>query len=117
MTAVSVRPSIGMLKKRRDAKMKKLASIGLVVQGSLVSVKHKTCKHTAHMLTFPVKGKTHTVYVPVDMVKEVRKWSNNYKVLKELVRDISKLNLDIIHRHVPAKRAAARSRGKSSPKR
>ena len=111
-----VRPSIGMLKHRRDAKMKKLASIGFVVQGSLVSVKHKSCKHIAHMLTFPVRGKTHTVYVPVDMVKEVREWSNNYKILKELVRDISKLNLAIIRRHVPAKRAAVKSRGKSRRK-
>lgn len=113
---IAVKPSIGMLKHRRDAKMKKLASMGPVVQGSLVSVKHKTCKHTAHMLTSHVKGKTHTVYVPVDMVKEVGTWSNNHKVLKELVRDISELNLAIIRRHVPAKRAAARSRGKSCPK-
>jgi hypothetical protein len=114
MTAV--RPSIGMLKKRRDAKMRKLASIGAVVQGSLVSVKHKACKHTAHMLTFPVKGKTHTVYVPLGMVEEVREWTENYKALKESVRDISKLNLAIIHNYVPTKRAAARSRVKSRQK-
>jgi hypothetical protein len=112
----SVKPSMEILKRRRDGKMKELASVGPMAQGSLVKAKHKTCKHTAHMLTFHVKGKTYTVYVPLGMVKEVKEWSNNYKVLKKLLKDISKLNLAIIHRYVPTKRAAGRRGGKNRPK-
>jgi hypothetical protein len=112
----SVKPSMEILKRRRDGKMKELASVGPMVQGSLVKAKHKTCKHTAHMLTFHVRGKTHTVYVPLGMVKEVKEWSNNYKVLKKLLKDISKLNLAIIHGYVPTKRAAGRRGGKNRPK-
>lgn len=40
-------PSIAVLRKRRDGKLKQLAQIGPFVQGSLVSVKHKRCKHVA----------------------------------------------------------------------
>jgi hypothetical protein len=102
-------PSIPMLKKRREAKRRQLAQIGPIVQGSLVSVKHKHCKHVAHMLTFTVKGRTKSVYVPIDMVEEVKQWSRNFKQAKTLSKEISKLSLAIIHRYVPTKRAGVKS--------
>jgi hypothetical protein len=108
-------PSIRMLERRREAKRKQLAAIGPVVQGSLVAVKHKTCKHIAHLLTFPVKGKTKSVYVPLDMVQEVQQWSRNYRNVKALLRASSNLSLALIHRHVPVQRAVAKSRAKRRP--
>lgn len=112
-----LRPSIRMLEVRRNAKRKQLAAVGPVVQGSLVTVKHKTCKHTAHLLTFPVKGKTKSVYVPLGLVEEVRRWSQNYRKVKQLLRESSNLSLALIHRHVPMQRAVAKGAGTRRPNR
>lgn len=107
--------SIGMLEKRRDAKLKQLAKIGPVLQGSLAEI-GVTCgnpncrcargeKHRSHILKQQVRGKTQSLYVPVDMVEEVREWMEEYRRLKGLLKEISELNRDIIRGHVPAKRA------------
>jgi hypothetical protein len=61
-------------------------------------------------LTFKVKNKTRTIYVPVDMVKEVQEWTKTYRQLKQLIRKESKQSLAIIHRHAADRRAAVRSR-------
>ncbi|NQT83588.1 hypothetical protein HQ563_11210 [bacterium] len=63
------------------------------------------------MLTYKVNGKTRTVHVPKDMVEEVREWVEEHKRVKRLIREISQNSLAIIHRHVPASRAAARGNG------
>ncbi len=97
---------------RQNAAVKRLAQVGPFVQGTLVRIKHPTCKHVAHRLTFKVRGKTKAVYVPVDLIKEVTQWTRNYRILKELMRLINRRSLAIIHQHVPAKRAAARSRAR-----
>ena len=48
---------------RQEAAVKRLAKVGPFVTGTLVRIKHPTCKHVAHRLTFKVKGKTKAVYV------------------------------------------------------
>jgi len=108
---------------RREAKLKQLAQCRPLVAASLCKVKrrcgHPNCKcargefHTAHVLTYKVKAKTRTVHVPKDMVKEVRQWVEEHKRIKKLIREISNNSLAIIHRHVPASRAAARGKKKS----
>jgi hypothetical protein len=107
------KPSPRMLEQRRQARLRELARIGPLLQGSLVRVPHKTCRHVAHLLTFPVQGKTRSVYVPLGMVEEVKTWTRNYRSLKTLIRQISRLSLALIHRHVPAERAARRSRSRA----
>ena len=62
--------STARLIQRRDAWLKKLGELGPMTRGSLVTAKRGG--HTAHQLTVSVQGKTHTVYVPKDMVEEVR---------------------------------------------
>ena len=99
-------PSIARLTQRRDAWMKKLAELGPMTRGSLVSARRGN--HIAHQLTVSVKGKTHTVYVPKDMVEEVREWTRNQRRLQRILKEISKLNMAIIHRHVPESRAGSR---------
>jgi hypothetical protein len=89
---------------RRQASMKKLARLGPVLRGSLVTAKRG--RHLAHQLTLSVNGKTHTVYVPAGMVKEAQEWIRNYRQLQRLIRDQSKLNLAIIHRYIPENRGA-----------
>jgi hypothetical protein len=103
------------LEARRDACLKKLANIGPPVRGSLCAVKRGNA--VAHQLTVSVKGKTHTVYVPVDRVEEVREWIHNHKMLQKWLVEISKLNMAILHAHVPEKRRDAARKSGRSPKR
>jgi hypothetical protein len=105
--------STARLIQRRDTWLKKLGELGPMTRGSLVSAKRGN--HTAHQLTVSVKGKTHTVYVPKEMVEEVREWTQNHKRLQRILKEVSKLNMAIIHRHVPENRADGRRKGSNSP--
>jgi hypothetical protein len=99
---------------RQQAAVNRLAQIGPFVKGTLVRIKHPTCKHVAHRLTFKVRGKTRAVYVPVGLIKEVIQWTHNYRKLKTLMRLINRRSLAIIHQHVPLKRAALRRNARLS---
>jgi hypothetical protein len=107
--------STARLIQRRDAWLKKLGELGPMTRGSLVTAQRGN--HTAHQLTVSVKGKTHTVYVPKDMVQEVKAWIQNHRRLQRILKEISKLNMAIIHRHIPESRADARRRASHSPNR
>ena len=91
---------------RRAAALKKLARLGPFLRGSLVAVPRG--RRQARQLTLSVRVKTHTVYVPPGMVKEVEGWIRNYRQLKAITAEVSKLNLALIHRHVPESRAESK---------
>lgn len=103
------------LLRRRDAWMKKLAQVGPPLRGSLCTAQRGN--HTAHQLTVSVQGKTHTVYVPPDMLEEVKTWILNYRQTQRILKELSKINMAIIHRHVPESRAGARSPAQPHPSR
>ena len=111
-------PSSNTLKTRRQAKLAKLGLCGPFVAGSLnrVEKKDKHGKLTVyHLLTFKQEGKTRSVYVPKDMVKEVRGWVRNYQKLKDAIAKVSRDSIAVIRAFVPEKRAdAARSPKPSS---
>jgi hypothetical protein len=99
--------NIAWLKRKRDSLLKKMAEIGPFVDGSMVKVKrtcgNKNCKciregkkHESYYLHYKVAGKTRAVYIPVDIEKEVREWSNNYKKLKRLISEVSRADKEII---------------------
>jgi len=108
---------------RRDAKLRKLGTLGPMVGASLcrrmvtcgnLRCKCASCdKHESWCLTYKVHGKTKTVHIPRDMVEEVRGWVEEHKRAKQLMAEISALGLQIIKRHVPAKRAGERGRGRA----
>ena len=93
--------------RKREAWLKKLADAEPIVRGSLVTAQRGN--HVAHQLTVSVKSKTHTVYVPMNMVEEVKEWINNYRRMQRIIKEISKLSMAIIHRRVPENRAAGKS--------
>ena len=105
---------------RRTAKLKQLTAGRPFVAASLCAVNRwcgkPNCKcahgqpHRAHVLTFKVNNKTRTIHVPKEMVEEVQQWVNEYKRIKRVMREISRLSVTIIQRHVPTSRAAARGR-------
>ena len=55
--------------------------------------------HPAHHLSYKEEGKTHTVYVPQDLVAEVQSWVAEYRRLKELMGEISQLSLAPVRNH------------------
>lgn len=102
---------------RRDFYRGQIARLGNFVEGSLCKVQRPGRKPPAWQLTFKQAGKTRTVYVPVELAREVQQWAKEFRHLKQLVRKVTKHNLAIIRRHVAARRAASRgqrlSRGHS----
>jgi len=101
---------------RREAVLRRIAGIGPFIEGTLVKLPHKDCRHVAHRLTFKVEGKTHAVYVPVDRVRDVETWIKEYKRLKQLIRAVTRASLGELRNHVRSRRAAAGAR-KSSDRR
>ena len=67
-------------------------------------------KHRGHQLTYKVRGKTHTIYVPVDFTEEVRSWIEEHRRLKRLLQEISQLSLALVRSHVQERQ---RKRGRS----
>jgi hypothetical protein len=109
-----------LIRRMRDARVKKLVAERPVLAGSLVRIA-KHCgrpgcrcqtgeKHVGWYLTRPVKGKTQTTYVPLGMLEEVHGWTREYRRLKRLVAEISELNRALIRTYVTErKRRGTRS--------
>jgi hypothetical protein len=104
-------------------RLRKLQEIGQdrpLVAGSLNRVERRDAAGRMtvyHLLTLKEQGKTRSVYVPKDLVKEVRSWIRNHRRVKELLSEISTLSIGIIQGHVARKRtrgpdAGANRRGK-----
>lgn len=97
--------------KKRMRKMQELGLDQPVLAGSLNRVERtkENGKTTVYwLLTFKEAGKTRSVYVPKDLLKEVQSWIRNHRRIKERLAQISTLSIDIIRNHVPQKRATAR---------
>ena len=112
--------SIAMLEKQITARIAKLGQRKQFIVGSLVESKrkcgNKNCRcanggelHSAHILTKREKGKTKTIYIPVDMVEEVGEWSQEYKKLKELISEIDQLSEKVIAGVKARKKLAVRA--------
>ena len=103
-----------LVRRMLDARIKKLRAKGPVLAASLVQ-SGKQCgrpgcrclkgqRHVQHQLTFKVGRKTHTVYVPVDLVKEVRGWIEEHRRLRQLTQEISQLAVALVQTHVRTRR-------------
>ena len=106
------------LETKRQQMLARLGQDRPFVAGSLNRVERKDKQERTtiyHLLTFKEAGKTRSIYVPKEMLKEVTRWIQNYRRIKKLLADTSTLSVSIIQQYVPEKRAAAASRrGKSS---
>ena len=101
------------------ARLKRLAGFGPMVDGSLVVVRRRCgnprcrCtrgeKHPALYLMRKVGRKTHSQYIPVALVKDVRAWNQEFRRLKRLVSEICERQ-----RKVVAAVSAERRHGRSS---
>jgi len=107
---------VGFLTREREARLRKLKDIEPFIAGSMVKIAH-TCgnkehckcsrgeKHENYYLTYKVKNKTKTKYIPVAMEEEVREWTYEYKRLKRLMKEISDLGFKILKQYGIEKKA------------
>lgn len=99
----------------RAAALARLAQTPPFLEGSLCPVKRPGCATPGWHLTFKQKGKTRTVYVPIDLVSEVKTWTQNHRRLKKLIREVSRHSLGLIRGHVANQRAARRAQALTRP--
>jgi hypothetical protein len=107
---------------------RKLAALGKkqpFIVGSLVKIQRRcgnpNCrcaregpKHPAHLLTTKVNGKTRAIYVPVDMVEEVRQWCRQYRDIKADIKEVSECCEQLIRLHTKEKRTRIGKRRRSN---
>jgi len=94
---------------KREAYLGKIAAIGPFIEGSLCAVKRKGCREPGWQLTWKQAGKTRTVYVPMDLVSEVKAWVTEHRKLKSHIRKVTTQSLAIIRNHTARRRAAVRA--------
>src|SRR5260370_11699854 len=63
--------------------------------------------HTGWHLTYKVEGKTRTVYVPLDLLDDVRAWIDNHKHHKALLAEIHQLAVALVRSHVQTRKRKA----------
>lgn len=109
-----------LIRRQLDCRLKRLATTKPVLAASLVQF-HKACgrpacrcmkggpKHPSQHLTVMERGKTRSVYVPLDLLPEVRSWIEEHRRLKQLLREINQLTLALVRTHA---RHRQRKRGR-----
>jgi hypothetical protein len=113
-----------VLRQRLEARRRDLDQGGVSVGGSLVRTLRKCgrgncrcaqdqdARHVSHVLTSKVKRRTKVVYVPVDMVEEVRSWVQERRRLKGLLAEMDTLAERLIRSHAGASLAVRRNRAR-----
>ncbi len=99
----------------RQAALRQIAQLGPFMEGSLCAFKRPGCAQPGWHLTFKARGRTRTLYVPMELVAEVKQWTLNYRHLKQLIRQVTRHSRALIHRHLANQRAASRSQALMRP--
>jgi len=107
------------IRRMLDSRLKKLGLRSPLLAASLGVYTHRcgrsTCRchhggplHTGQHLTFHGPGnKTRTVYVPKDLIVEVRAWIAEHKRLKGLLKEIHQLSVALVQTHTRQQRRKA----------
>jgi hypothetical protein len=108
-----------LIRRLLDSRLKKLVTCSPVLAASLNSYAHRcgrpTCRchrggplHTGQHLTFKGPGnRTRSVYVPKDLLPQVRAWIAEHKRLKQLLKEIQQLSLALVRTHARHRRRKA----------
>ena len=92
--------SLAVLRRMRDARLRRLRTLGPVLAGRLVRFPN----HNSRYLTDKVRGKTRTLYIPLDRLEEVKGWNENQKEARRLLRELSEIQRDLLRAEIAAKR-------------
>jgi len=101
----------------RQTALEQIGRIGPFLEGSLCSFKRPGCAEPGWHLTFKKKGRTTTIYVPLELVPEAKVWTANYQRLRKLIRTVTRHSLGLVRGHVANRRAALRNRPSTAGKR
>ena len=108
-----------LIRRMLDSRLKKLATTSPVLAASLNTYTHRcgrpACRchhggprHHGQHLTFKGPGnQTRSVYVPKDLLPEVRAWIAEHKRLKQLLQEIHRLSLALVRTHARHRRRRA----------
>ena len=99
----------------RQAALRQIAQLGPFIEGSLCAFKRPGCTQPGWHLTFKARGRTRTLYVPMELVAEVKQWTLNYRHLKRLIRQVTRHSRALVHGHLANRRAARRSKALMRP--
>jgi len=100
------------LKKRKETLARRVEShldflMGSVVAYRLKCSKHCRCNQGKGHVKFYVStsegGRTRNRYLPKDLVKEARRRTRTYTRLKELLRELSQVNYELLRATGPAR--------------
>ena len=105
--------TINKLEEERNRLLRNLTSGRPLIASTLSEIRTKcgnpNChcasgeKHISYLLTRREEGKTKTTYVPVELVDDVKKWVEEYRRLKESVKEITVIGEEIVKRYVKEK--------------
>jgi hypothetical protein len=105
-----------LIRRMLDSRLKKLAPKRPVLAASFVEFRHRCSSakcpchhggplHPSQHLTYKEPGqKTRSVYVPKDLIQEVRSWIDEHRRLKQLLQEIHHLTLALVRTHVRQRR-------------
>jgi hypothetical protein len=90
-----------------QGRLKKLATTSPILAASFGTYRHRcgrsSCRchhggplHLGQHLTFKEEGKTRSVYVPKELLPEVRTWLAQHKRLKVLLHEIHQLSVALL---------------------
>jgi hypothetical protein len=106
--------SLQELEAKRSALLRQLGRVKPFVEGSIATI-HSECgskncrchrgeKHRSVRLCRKEKGKSQAIYIPVDLEEDVRRWNEEHKRLKALLKEISLFSEQIIRSYVKDKK-------------
>lgn len=105
-----------LIRRMLDARLKKLHASGPILAASLSCFTYRCARprcrcrdggppHASQHLTFKdATNKTRSVYVPKDLLPQVRQWTDEHKRLKNLLREIHQLSLALVRTHARHRR-------------
>lgn len=107
-----------LIRRLLQSRLKMLSSATPILAATLSSYAHRcgrdSCRchhggplHTGQHLTFHERGKTRSVYVPKDLLPEVRTWIARHRRLKEVLKEIHLLSVALVQTHTQARRRKA----------
>ena len=108
-----------------DRRRRELSELGPCMNGSLCRRAGKCANpdcechkgvrmHFSWQVTQAENGRTHTIYIPADMVDQVRGWTENHRKARKLMKEISALCEKYIRSAVPKLRAGLKRKARLS---
>jgi hypothetical protein len=107
-----------LIRRSLNSRLKLLAASEPILAATLSEYRHRcgraSCRchhggalHKGQHVTFQQGGKTRSVYVPKDLVPEVRRWIARHRRLKEVLKEIHQLSVALIRTHSQERRRKA----------